>query len=287
MNGFIRFVHRFIIKYSKDNRPSSYPYISGDSFRKLADHIYTTDNNFVSENVKYRDVVFVETDKVKFFFSEVHHKINSKYFLVTHNSDISVDSELSDLVDEKIIKWFGQNVTVNHPKIVPIPIGLENLYYYDNGIINYFNFFKNKTINKKNKILFGFSVNTNSSERIPAYDFFKNSMVSEEIDFKLNSFNYLKLLNGYKFVASPPGNGLDCHRTWEAMYLKVVPIVKRSVAMEYFFSIGLPLWIVDSWDEIKGFDEKSLENKYDDLKKRFNSRVLFMDYWVNQIKGAC
>jgi len=287
MNGFIRFVHRFIIKYSKDNRPSSYPYISGDSFRKLADHIYTTDNNFVSENVKYRDVVFVETDKVKFFFSEVHHKINNKYILITHNSDLSVDGELSELADKKIIKWFGQNVAVKHTKIVPIPIGLENLYYYDNGIINYFNFFKNKIINKKNKILFGFSVNTNSSERIPAYDFFKNSMISEEIDFKLNSFNYLKLLNGYKFVASPPGNGLDCHRTWEAMYLKVVPIVKRSVAMEYFFSIGLPLWIVDSWDEIKGFDEKSLENKYNDLKKRFNSSVLYMDYWANQIKGAC
>lgn len=31
-----------------------------------------------------------------------------------------------------------------------------------------------------------------------------------------------------QFCASPHGNGLDCHRTWEALCLGCVPIVKSS-----------------------------------------------------------
>ncbi len=29
----------------------------------------------------------------------------------------------------------------------------------------------------------------------------------------------------YSFWLSPRGNGIDCHRTWEALYLDVIPIV--------------------------------------------------------------
>ena len=35
-----RFFHRFIISNSKNTRPSSYPYISGDSFREIAQHVF-------------------------------------------------------------------------------------------------------------------------------------------------------------------------------------------------------------------------------------------------------
>jgi hypothetical protein len=32
----------------------------------------------------------------------------------------------------------------------------------------------------------------------------------------------------YAFVASPYGGGPDCHRTWEALILGCIPIVKSS-----------------------------------------------------------
>jgi hypothetical protein len=31
-----------------------------------------------------------------------------------------------------------------------------------------------------------------------------------------------------RFVLSPPGNGNDCHRTWEALYLGAIPIVQAG-----------------------------------------------------------
>jgi hypothetical protein len=95
----------------------------------------------------------------------------------------------------------------------------------------------------------------------------------------------MRTLSEYKFVLSPPGNGLDTHRTWEAMYLGVVPIVKDSSAMRYFQGLGLPLWIVTSWDEVVSVDERDLEGKYEDLKRGFDCPALFMDYWRRVILG--
>ena len=39
---------------------------------------------------------------------------------------------------------------------------------------------------------------------------------------------YLMTLGSHKFVLSPRGNGLDAHRTWEAMLVGAIPIVRAS-----------------------------------------------------------
>ena len=53
---------------------------------------------------------------------------------------------------------------------------------------------------------------------------------------------------GYAFVASPHGNGLDCHRTWEALCLGCIPIVKTSPLDDLYE--GLPVLIVGEWRDI-------------------------------------
>ena len=52
----------------------------------------------------------------------------------------------------------------------------------------------------------------------------------------------------YAFVASPHGNGLDCHRTWESLVLGNIVIVKRSPLDPLYDQ--LPVVILDDWGEI-------------------------------------
>ena len=52
-----------------------------------------------------------------------------------------------------------------------------------------------------------------------------------------------------QFVASPPGQGPDCHRTWEALALGAVPIIKRVPALSPMFA-ELPVWEVDDYKEV-------------------------------------
>ena len=63
---------------------------------------------------------------------------------------------------------------------------------------------------------------------------------------------YRKALSESKFVLSPAGNGYDCHRTWEAMYLGAIPILRR--ANWPFTNKSLPVLLVDEWDDLLGLD---------------------------------
>lgn len=48
----------------------------------------------------------------------------------------------------------------------------------------------------------------------------------------------------YSFWISPRGNGIDCHRTWEALYLDIIPIVWNSTLNSLYEN--LPIVIINS-----------------------------------------
>ena len=52
----------------------------------------------------------------------------------------------------------------------------------------------------------------------------------------------------YAFVVSPYGGGPDCHRTWEALALGCIPIIK-SCKMDPLFE-GLPVLLVRRWSDV-------------------------------------
>lgn len=272
--------HRLLISHSKNPRPSSYPYISGDTFRSLAQHIFDEVSTINPEKVRDSDIIFVVTHFIEKFFNEMHPLIKAKYVLITHNSDNHITLDLVKYIDDKIIRWYGQNVLIIHPKITPVPIGLENLYYYTNGNISIIKKEqRRKVLKKKNKILFGFSVSTNPPERQRALDILAKTKTAEKISGWPNTWGYLKKLNSYKFVVAPPGNGIDSPREWQAMYLGVIPIVKDSILTRYYSDIGLPVFIVKDWDELLTLDEKKLQNIYEKIFPKFASPALYFDYW--------
>jgi hypothetical protein len=55
-------------------------------------------------------------------------------------------------------------------------------------------------------------------------------------------------LTQYAFVISPNGRGPDCHRTWEAMWARSVPIVVTSPLDKLYE--GFPVRIVHTWTDV-------------------------------------
>lgn len=267
--------------------PTSSPFISGDSFRSLANYIYETGNKKIkSEKIKSGDIVFVASPLIYEFFTKVHPLIKKRYRLITHNGDDLIDKKLINKIDDKIINWYAMSVISPHPKIVPLPAGLENLSHYHNGIKELFTKYQKIKPHKKNRILFGFSISTNPKERQPAFDILIKSQVTDQIKSWVDPEQYLNLLNNYKFVAAPPGNAIESHRLWEALYLNVVPIVKKSYMMESFYQLGLPIWLVDKWTELNQLTEEDLAEKYTELMARSNMDPLYLNYWLNMIKNG-
>lgn len=275
-------------------RPVSYPYVSGDSFRALAQHIreidyYEPHRTFDPADVKLGDIVFVSNGAAHEYMRTLHKSINFPYILLIHNGDEAIDQEFADMIDEKIIRCYAQDVIVAHDKIIPIPIAFENKKYYMNGIPAVFNRLvrriKRNPPVKKNKILYRFSIHTNPAVRKPVLEYLSKHPQTETFSEMLPPSLHLRKLMTYKFVASPPGNSIESNRTWEALELRTVPIVKDYVAYRYFVSLGLPLWIVKEWDELDAYKtEEALASKYEEIMKNPNWEPLRMDYWIKRIK---
>jgi len=234
----------------------------------------------VANNVREKDIVFVKADLLEKFFTTEHPKIPHPYILISHNSDKNIDSYFFKYIDTKILHWFAQNNITQHPKITPIPLGIENAHFCDHGDVSYFN---HDMHDKKYIVLFGFNIYTNPRARIPARDALRKNHTAEEIKNRISTLKYFKRLSRFAFVASPEGNGFDCIRTWEAMYHNTIPIVLESYHSTFFKNIGLPIMTIPTWDSLNLMTRDDYKLKYDSMIGSFTCRALWMDYWINEI----
>ena len=52
------------------------------------------------------------------------------------------------------------------------------------------------------------------------------------INLRLNAEDYFNSLKNYKFIISPEGNGIDCHRHYEALLSGCIPICEYNKKTE-------------------------------------------------------
>lgn len=212
-------------------------------------------------------------------------KNKSLFNVVSHNGDYPLDNRYCEY-EYNFPKWFGQNLTNRSNKFYPIPIGLEN-DYVPNSIEKkklLLNFSCNQQINPSKLLYINHNIGTNPSERVIPYNMFaSNDFITVEhsggFDYQENY--YKKILNHY-FTLSPPGNGIDCHRTWEILCLKRIPILKRMGRLEELYK-DLPVVFISEYSEITdSFLNKSLELI---MNKSFNFDKLKFNYWERYVSS--
>lgn len=89
----------------------------------------------------------------------------------------------------------------------------------------------------------------------------------------LEHSDYFESLPKYKFVISPEGNGIDCHRHYEALMAGCIPIIENhpGIAEKYR---GCPILFTDDYSEI---NEEYLTQKYAEmLDNTYDFSKLFM-----------
>ncbi len=251
-------------------------FITGNSFIDIADEC---------------DAIFCKTDYVLNYAS---YKTN---VFITHNSDYHITDQVVNS-GPKFNYWFAQNKDTNNDKVISIPIGLENTKIR-NSLKSNNSLYSSEVKGALQKSLLIDKINSYEIEKSKlVYLNFNPNTFPTERNYVLNKFKDLKWVTNtknlsienlyfdiaqHKFVFSPRGNGVDCHRTWEALYLKTIPIVKRSVHMNEF--LELPIYFVDEWNEVT---EDNLNKFYDqNCNKLFNLEKLHVSYWKNRIISQC
>lgn len=225
---------------SEDSRvPNTYPSRSGES-------------------------IYVHPTALKNFVHNYLPNIKFPFVLYSGDSDTTVPD---DVLHEAIIVldhplllvWYSQNCTNPSEKLKQLPIGLD-LHTFkppkplwgvakDNQLSE-LNSVRSINVQKQNKCYsnFHFLLNTRyAQDRRDAIDQVPKELVFYEPARIPRIQSWTNMVH-FKYVLSPHGNGLDCHRTWEALILGCIPIVRTS-PLDPLFE-GLPVLIINEWSEV-------------------------------------
>jgi len=281
---FGRKFRRYVVNVNRNLfRPSSSPFISGDSFRKYADFIFDETQSFNPNSVNQNDIIFLKTDLKEIYFRTIHPKIKAKYILITHNSDENIEQEDKKFLDDKIIHWFAQNLSFTADKhISPLPIGFENRYYLNNGKLKILKNTEENKGKKENKILSSFNVNTNYSARNKVLESVSSFRNIETVHFDTPSEYFLNLKN-YKFLICPEGNGKDTHRIWEGLLSKTIPIVLKNEFSNNLKSLGIPLFVISDWDELRKLSTNFISEEYEIYMQQNFEDYTKLNFWTTKI----
>jgi len=282
-------------------------YICSMGFRKSADMYDLASGETVDgyrfDQLRQGDVLYIKPDAIR-HFSEVIQGISVGFVLVSGCSDYTMpddifaneESFLTFVENPRILKWYVQNCVYTHAKIERLPIGLD---YHT--MREYPHWGSQKTPAEQERELeevvkqgisfegreiaiysnchfltwtkFG-GDRTTAISTIPAELLVLEDAPCERV------VSWRRQIK-YAFVLSPHGNGLDCHRTWEALILGCIPIVKTS-AIDSLYD-DLPVVIVKDWSEIT---REFLEGVVAVFRGRtFRYEKLTLEYWRSKMRN--
>ncbi len=251
------------------------------------------------EAIRQNESVYICADALEDFAANILPRLKTEIVLVSGDADKTI--QLSDAYAQTIIesskvrRWFAQNLVDSHPKLVQMPIGLD--YHTLSSNAGHFWGAQQSPLEQEAAIMslqklakpiqerfpriYGnFHFEITRGDRHEAYNEITSDLIeyqAEKSDRQTTHTNQMK----YAFVASPFGVGLDCHRTWEALALGCIPIIKRSGLARLFED--MPVLVIDNWKDITRELLQSTIQRFADQQPFWKHPKMRLDYWMQQI----
>jgi hypothetical protein len=256
-------------------------------------------NSSIQDYIK----VYIQTQYINEFSYKIH-LLQKPVIIVSGHGDYTIPNDIPQFQEfinhPQIIHYYAQNcVLISHPKVSQIPIGmdyhtLQNREHWwgakqsakdqDAQLIQIRNesspFYKRKMACYSNFHFVDYG-NKFGYSRKDVIDAIPKELIYYE-PVQIDRKQSWKNQSEYAFIVSPFGNGLDCHRTWEALVLGCIVIVKKS-PLDPLYE-GLPVLIVEEWTDItKELLEKTIQVF---CSESFDYSPLTLDYWKKTIDSS-
>jgi len=179
-----------------------------------------------------------------------------KFIIFTNLEDTPTDQYIFSSIPGNILCVSAVNAIAHGDKVIPAPYGVQRrMDRLDTRIDQLKN-----AMGKNLKPVLSLYVNHNDNshpERVGLKDMFRDWATVE--DQRVDYTNFLLNLARHKFVLCPRGNAIDCHRNWEVLYMRRVPVMKRDEYLEVLFK-DYPVLFVDKYSDIT--KDLLLENEH-------------------------
>ena len=275
-------------------RDASFPLVSGDTFRAMSDIVLESPYDALSlkETLEKcgsnEPMIFLPLHLLNDLVESIESTSVAKAIFILHNGDVLDESAVIRL-SQRAGRVFSVNWLGSSDIAIPIPIGVENRHWNINGrpeLISGLNPARLPNLIGKDReitVLGAFSSSTNSAMRTGVLETFGGSPGALLLTKRVEPRRYWSLLAQSLFVISPPGNGPDCHRTWEAMYSGAIPIVLEGSWP--FRDEPLPALTVSNWEHARKLIDEGKDDLYEQIWSEADVERLYFPYYLQLLKS--
>ena len=172
---------------------------------------------------------------------------DTQFIIFCSNEDTPITDDIHSHIPPNVLAIYAANAVGYGGKLHPIPYGLQRKLYPVDVRLDEMHIAL-KSDPKPSKLLYiNHAEHTNISERGNIRDMFADksfATVSPRVDYP----EYCRMIQAHKFMICPEGNAVDCHRNWEVLLLKRVPIMKKNDYLQECYKDYPILWVDDYAD---------------------------------------
>ena len=182
-----------------------------------------------------------------------------KFIIFTNLEDTPIDDQIR--VPDNVLCISAVNAIAHGDKVIPAPYGVQRKMTPDDDRIEQLTEwmeFDNK--DNPDKLLYVSHNESSNARRLGIKNLFYDKDWAEVNEQRVSYHTFLSNLSNSKFMICPIGNAIDCHRNWEVLYIRRVPVMTRDPYLKELYK-DYPVLFVDDYKDVT----KELLIQNDDL----------------------
>ena len=171
-----------------------------------------------------------------------------KFIIFTNLEDTPFDDQIR--VPDNVLCISAVNAIAHGDKVIPAPYGVQRKMTPDDDRIEQLTEwmeFDNK--DNPDKLLYVSHNESSNARRLGIKNLFYDKDWAEVNEQRVSYHTFLSNLSNSKFMICPIGNAIDCHRNWEVLYMRRVPIMVRDPYLEELYK-NYPVLFVDDYKDV-------------------------------------
>ena len=168
-----------------------------------------------------------------------------RFIIFTNLEDTPTDEYIFDAIPDNVLCISAVNAIAHGGKVVPAPYGVQRRMNDGDDRIDVL-----KKAMWESDYLYPYYLyvshkEDSHDERKGIKELFRNNTWAIVDENRVSYKDFLSRLKQCKFMICPRGNAVDCHRNWEVLYMRRVPVMKRDSYLEQLFKNYPVLWVDD------------------------------------------
>ncbi|MGA7214405.1 MAG: hypothetical protein WCE49_15290 [Terrimicrobiaceae bacterium] len=261
-------------------------FVSAEELMRACDQVWSVDRRSPIKlergQPRAGSCLYCKVDHLIGLFDQLR-LVRNRVVLVSSESDRPITREFLERCPPQVAHWFSTNVQARDERLSALPLGLANSYCDITLKAPLIAAHSRLFAERSHWLYVNFRTTSNPAVRESAMHYFRSLGEPDWVtvqeagrDFE----GFLGEMTMHRFALCPPGNGIDTHRLWEALYSRTIPVALAHPAMDGFRD--LPILFVEDFRQLT---RDFLAREYERItSSRWTWQKLFVPWWRDRIR---